>query len=288
MKTQNIFIAPMIAGLIGCAALFSAFAMKTGSSCEAQPGSVDSLTIASANLPQPMRVNVALPASYSVSGNNTSYPVLYLLNGHGGHCNSWGSIVPLDSIATAYDMIIVTPSGMNSWYFDSPRRPEMQMETFFTTELIPYIDANYRTIADREGRAITGLSMGGHGALWLAIRHQDLFSAAGSTSGGVDFTPFPGRWNLDDALGKRDDNPDLWKSSTVMSQLDRLEPGSLTIVTDCGTEDFFYKVNCQLDSALNSRGIHHTFITGPGAHNGAYWSKSIMPQLDIFNRTLSR
>lgn len=288
MNINKILLAPVMTGLVGCAVLFSAFAMKTGTAAEAAPGRVDSLTVSSSNLPQPMRVNVALPAGYLAEGDDNQYPVLYLLNGHGGHCNSWGSIVPLDSMATAYGMIIVTPSGMNSWYFDSPRRPEMQMETFITTELIPYIDANYRTIADRSGRAITGLSMGGHGALWLAIRHQDLFSAAGSTSGGVDFTPFPGRWNLDDALGKRDDNPELWQSSTVMSQLDRLEPGALTIVTDCGTDDFFYTVNCRLDSALNARGIHHTYITGPGAHNGAYWSKSIMPQLDIFSRVLAR
>ncbi len=288
MKIQKILIAPMMVSLIGCAALFSAFAMKTGHTESAVPGRVDSLSISSANLPQPMRVNVALPSSYFVEGDEKEYPVLYLLNGHGGHCNSWGSFVPIDSIASAYDMIIVTPSGMNSWYFDSPRRPEMQMETFFVSELIPYIDANYRTRADRTGRAITGLSMGGHGALWLAIRHQDLFSAAGSTSGGVDFTPFPGRWNLDDALGTRDENPDLWKSSTVMSQLDRLEPGALTIVTDCGTDDFFYKVNCQLDSALNARGIYHTFITGPGGHTTQYWSKSILPQLEIFQRVFSR
>jgi len=58
-------------------------------------------------------------------------------------------------------------------------------------ELIQWVDENYRTIAERGGRAISGLSMGGHGGLFLGFRHQDVFGACGSMSGGVDIRPFP-------------------------------------------------------------------------------------------------
>jgi len=88
-------------------------------------------------------------------------------------------------MADRYGAIIVTPDGgVDSWYFDSPVDPTYRYETFVTQELIPYIDKLYKTVADRSGRAIAGLSMGGHGALYLAIRHQELFAAAGSMSGG--------------------------------------------------------------------------------------------------------
>lgn len=99
-------------------------------------------------------------------------------------------------------MIIVCPDGRNSWYWDSPVDPSMQMESFFTDCLIPTVDSLYRTMPARGGRAITGLSMGGHGALWLAWRHPDLFGAAGSMSGGVDIRPFPANWNMADRLGR--------------------------------------------------------------------------------------
>ena len=68
---------------------------------------------------------------------------------------------------------------------------DVRYETFISDELVKYVDSHYKTVADRKGRAITGLSMGGHGAMWNGLRHSDVFSAAGSTSGGVDYPPFP-------------------------------------------------------------------------------------------------
>ena len=284
MKASKIIACTMLAALGACMASFS-----RPSCCAAvEPGRVDSLTVESALLPQPMRVNVALPAQYLAEADTASYPVVYLLNGHGGNCNNWGGIVPLDSIASAYGMIIVTPSGMTSWYFDAPAKPEMQMESFIIRELVPFIDATYRTRPEREARAVTGFSMGGHGALWLAIRHPEVFGSAGSSSGGVDFTPFPKKWNLPDMLGEAKANADVWRSHTVMSQLDKLEPGEINIIFDCGTSDFFYGVNCALDSALNARGIYHTYITGPGTHNGEYWRRAVYPQLDMFKSVFSK
>lgn len=250
-------------------------------------GSITTIVLPSSLLPASMNVNVALPDDYG-RDTATRYPVVYMLNGHGGNNASWGSLVPLDSLASVHNLIIVCPDGMNSWYFDSPRRSDMQMESFIVEELVPYIDSHYRTLARPESRAITGLSMGGHGALWLAIRHKDLFRNAGSTSGGVDFTPWPGSWNIREMLGERDADPEVWRTHTVASLIPGLNPGDLNIIFDCGTEDFFYNVNCALDSALNSRHIPHVYRTSPGAHNGAYWSRSILPQLEYFTSVLTR
>ena len=73
-----------------------------------------------------------------------------------------------------------------SYYLNSPVVKESQFETYISEEVIEKIDNTYRTIKNKKGRAISGLSMGGYGALYLAIRHPDLFCAAGSMSGALN------------------------------------------------------------------------------------------------------
>lgn len=100
--------------------------------------------------------------------------------------------------------------------------------------------------------------------------------------------PFPKNWGMRDLLGEQSANRDRWESHTVKNLIDSLRPGQIDIIFDCGTEDFFYKVNCNLDSALNARRIPHVYLTSPGKHNGEYWERAIYPQLDFFERVLKR
>ena len=245
----------------------------------------DTLTLQSPKLPQPMKVTVAAPDGPG------PYPTLYLLNGYGGDYRKWPELADIDSIARTKELIVVCPSGMNCWYWDSPAQPEMQMESFITGELVPAIDSLYPTIARPESRAITGFSMGGHGGLWLAMRHPDIWRPAGATSGGADIRPFPHYRRMAHWLGKRDSVPEVWDTHTVMTLAETLPDStlrSLDIFFDCGTDDFFYGVNCALDSVLSRRHIPHVYATYPGAHTGPYWSKSIHPQVDHFAKTLTR
>ncbi|MDP4203508.1 MAG: alpha/beta hydrolase family protein [Bacteroidota bacterium] len=221
---------------------------------------------------------VVTPDNYSTAKR---LPVIYLLHGYGGNYNDWitqgKSFIPL---VDTYDVIVVCPDGaIGSWYFDSPMDKNFQYETYVTKELIPFVDSHYATIADRAGRGITGLSMGGHGALYLSFRHQDLFGVAGSMSGGVDFRPFPNNWEIAKRLGTYAENPDNWEKNTVVNLVHLLTPKSLTLIIDCGSEDFFYKVNCQLHEKLLDRNIPHDFIIRPGAHNWPYWNNSIQYQM---------
>lgn len=245
-------------------------------------GAVDVKEVPTANVPGPAMVTVGLPAAYET--DTISYPVVYLLNGHGGDNMSWHSrIADIDSLATTYGCVIVCPAGQNSWYWDSPVDSTMQMESYVMKDLIPWVESHYRTRRDRGGRAITGLSMGGHGGLWLGLRHTDVFGAAGSTSGGVDIRPFPERWNMADRLGAMADNPERWDRYTVMELVDGVEPGRTALIFDCGTDDFFYDVNNRLHRELTARGVPHTYLTGPGGHTNEYWARSIGPQLQFFH-----
>ncbi len=238
--------------------------------------------VPTANVPEPAMVTVALPDGYSQDSASVRYPVVYLLNGHGGDHRSWSYVINLDSLATAYGMIIVCPTGLNSWYWDAPADSTLKMESYVTEDLVPWVDSNYRTVADRAGRAITGLSMGGHGGLWLGLRHADMFGNAGATSGGVDIRPFPQKWNMADRLGPYAGNERVWDEHTVINLVPSVIPGQVNIIFDCGTEDFFYEVNNELHHALAKRGVPHTYLTSPGAHNSDYWRRSIVPQLQFF------
>ena len=104
--------------------------------------------------------------------------------------------------------------------------------------MVAYVDGHYATNSDRSQRGITGLSMGGHGAMYLAIRHQDVFSAVGSTAGGVDIRPFPNNWEMANRLGSYADNPEKWNQHTVMELTHLIQPKSLEIFVDCGRRLF--------------------------------------------------
>lgn len=203
------------------------------------------------------------------------FPVVYLLHGATGSHQDWPTKADLDDIASEYGIIIVCPDGQDSWYLDSPIDPKMQFETFISQELVNWIDHNYRSIADRRYRAITGLSMGGHGALWNAWRHPDVFGACGSMSGGLDITKFPDKWQVDKRLGKFAENQQRWTEHSVASLVPTLKAGQLAIIIDDGTDDIFYKVNCDLHESLLKRNIGHDFTIRPGNHSWGYWVNSL-------------
>lgn len=243
---------------------------------------VDTVDTYSDAMKKKIRAIVVTPDNYN---SGSQYPVVYLLHGASGNYTDWiKKATGVPDYADKYNVMIVCADGGNtSWYWDSPVDPTYKYETYITKELITYIDKNYKTIKNRSGRAITGLSMGGHGGLYLGIRHQDLFGVAGSMSGGVDIRPFPNNWDMAKRLGSLKDNAETWDKYTVTNQLDLLKPNSLAIIFDCGTDDFFYKVNVELHDKLLALKIPHDFIVRPGAHNWPYWTNAVGYQMLYFS-----
>jgi S-formylglutathione hydrolase FrmB len=243
---------------------------------------VDTVDTFSPSMKKNIRAVVIRPDNYN---EVKELPVLYLLHGYSGNYASWiAGAKGLEKSADIYQMVIVCPDGgFGSWYWDSPVDPAFQYETYVSKELVGWIDNKYKSIKNPRGRAITGLSMGGHGALFLAFRHQDVFGAAGSMSGGVDIRPFPLNWDMAKRLGNYNEQPERWEKNTVINLLYLLKPNSLKLIIDCGTEDFFYRVNENLHAQLLLRNIPHDYITRPGAHDWAYWSNAINYQLLFMN-----
>lgn len=258
--------------------------LALGVATVARAARIDTVAVQSACMQREIPALVIVPEAAA----EHPLPVLYLLHGYSGSHTAWQGITDLRPLSETYSMIIVCPDGENSWYWDSPKNPDVRFETFVAAELPAWVDARYPTVARREGRAIAGLSMGGHGAMWLSVRHRDVFGAAGSMSGGVDIRPFPDGWQMKEQLGELSENPEVWDAHTVMTQVDSLRDGDLEIIFDCGYDDFFFGVNTALHEKLRALGIQHDFVIRPGGHNNAYWANSLPYQMLFFQRFFQR
>ena len=240
----------------------------------------DTIEVMSHAMDRTIKNVVVLPRQYFTMTDD-SYPVLYLLHGAYGCYNDWSHKANLHRLSDKYGVIIVCPDGQDSWYFDSPIDPKMQFETYVSKELVAYIDSHYRTYANRYMRAITGLSMGGHGALWLAWRHPDIYGMCGSMSGGVDITTIKDHYKIDKRLGKYAANEALWKSHSVINLVPTLKNDQFIIIDD-GTSDIFIEDNRALHAALQQHKIKHDYRERPGRHSWDYWSKSLENHLTAF------
>jgi S-formylglutathione hydrolase FrmB len=260
---------------------------------------VDTLDVPSAAMKRNLRAGVVLPDSYAKG--KAIYPVLYLLHGGGGQFSDWLKQTPdktlLQRLADQYNLIIVTPEGDRlSGYLDSPIQKDNLFETYITKEVVEKIDNTYRTIRDRKGRVITGLSMGGHGSLYLAGRHPDLYCAAGSMSGALDLNVTNWRIQPEFAkqiepqferiLGPAGATPDLYAANSVVNMCDKLKFSGLKIIIDCGVDDFLIEPNREVHRRLVYNKTEHDYTERPGAHTWDYWQNSLPYHLLFFANVL--
>ncbi len=266
----------------------------------ARAAKVDTLDIPSAAMHRTYRAAVVLPASYA-RNKKASYPVLYLLHGAFGHFSSWlkspADKQLLHRLADQYNLIIVTPEGETfSFYLDSPVKADSQFETYLTKEVIPAIDQGYRTVRDRRGRVIAGLSMGGYGALYLSARHPDLYAAAGSMSGALElsnanrrFTPEELAWrikNLQPILGSEADNPAFFSTNSLINMTDRIHRNGLPLIIDCGVDDGLIDINREMHRRLVYNHTPHDYTERPGGHTWDYWQNALPYQVLFLHQVL--
>jgi S-formylglutathione hydrolase FrmB len=142
----------------------------------------------------PLSVHVVLPAGYDQNAHRR-YPVLYALPGTSNKASVWLSNIHTVQLTAKLPIIVVIPDGTynadgggfyTDWVDRTTSRGVANWETFHTKELVPWIDARYRTIASRAGRAIVGISQGGFGSMSYAARNPGLYGAVASFSGAVD------------------------------------------------------------------------------------------------------
>jgi putative tributyrin esterase len=239
---------------------------------------------------------IVLPNSYAKS--KTSFPVLYLLHGAYGHFNDWLSKTPnknlIQQLSDQYNMIIVMPEGETfSFYLDSPVNKGSQFETYITSEVVHKIDNTYRTINDRKGRFITGLSMGGHGAMYLSAKHPELFCAAGSMSGVADMgsmiTPESKERIsklMEPVFGPEGKSQEVYASYAVLGMVTKMKTNKLALIIDCGVDDFLIESNRELHRRLVYEKVAHDYTERPGAHTWEYWENALPYHVLFFSKVI--
>ena len=261
-------------------------------------------TLQTPALRDPTRVRVLLPAGYA-SDAPRRYPVLYLLHGADSDYRSWTRYGDAQAITAHAPLIIVMPDGgSDGWYtdwYDGDRPVQPRWETYHVGQLVPWIDATYRTIAARRGRAIAGLSMGGYGALSYAARHPGTFAAAASFSGALEV-------GSADAWGERSANEARWRAHLPISIAARLRSLALVELRTgdgrpgpldprgtkpgcgaCALERFLHSSNVRLHARLRALGIRHLWDDyGPGTHAWPYWRRDLRETLPDLARVLAR
>ncbi|HQW83196.1 MAG TPA: alpha/beta hydrolase family protein [Ferruginibacter sp.] len=250
-------------------------------------GSVDTVSVFSNSMHKAIKCVVVKPSAYEDVGKQ--FPVVYLLHGYSGNYSNWITRVPeLNNYVDRFNCIIVCPDGnYSSWYFDSPVDSAYRYETYIVFEVVTYIDSNYKTIANKAHRAITGLSMGGHGALFLGLRHSDIFGAAGSMSGVVDLYESKNKYDIGKRIGDTISHAKDWHNLSVINLIENYNNNNLKIIFDCGDEDIFINANRRLHEKMLQLQIPHQYTERPGKHNWNYWQNSISFQLLFFQHYFS-
>jgi enterochelin esterase family protein len=244
-------------------------------------GHVQALTYQSESLSKERQAVVYLPPGYDANAGR--YPVLYLLHGAGSDENTWiergQANVILDNLIADGELdplVVVMPYGYTSRLPEGESRSgadgyKTDMEEFavdFVNDLVPLVESRFHVAADREHRAIAGLSMGGGQSFAIGLTHPELFSSVAGFSSAMQIANSP-------AWGGVDMDAMLAANVDAINELDRLWVG-------CGTEDRLFDANRAFSEQLTAAGVEHVFRVTLGGHTMNVWQRylhEVAPQL---------
>lgn len=242
-------------------------------------------------VPEPVEVLVVTPPSYD-SSPGRRYPVLYFLHdGYGDSRTLWRRDVAAQALERMRDgrlpeFLIVAPEGSGSWFSDS-HDGTRQYEQFLALHLPLWVESRYRVLPGQGARGITGISMGGYGAVKTALKHPELFGSVSSLSGALipfGWADLPryslvARYTLkrvfgDTAEDNSLDSNDAWN---VLWSVCFEEP-PFDVQLRGGTEDIYGLggVAAQFGMLLNERGVPATVVLESGGHDWDYWGPQML------------
>ncbi len=235
------------------------------------------VTFHSPALNRDMPYRVILPASIPTG---KMLPVLYLLHGGGGGFHDWSNYSDVALFAEK-GLILVMPEGESSYYTNAADRPQDHYEDYIATDLIADVEKQFPAVPGRANRAIMGISMGGFGAVNLALKHPDLFIFAAGISSALDVPSRPfsikriqqyrqhaaifGPWKSEH---RRTNDPYVLARSADPAKTPYL-------YLTCGDQEGLLPANRQFAALLKDRHIPSEFHPGPGDHDWNQWNQRL-------------
>lgn len=214
-------------------------------------------------------VAVYLPPAY-LRHPERRFPTVYLFHGINGGAAEWQTRDIEDRIDRLVrdkgvaQSVVVMPDAESLWYVDSSDAPWRSM---FVEEMVPFVDAHYRTVPDRSMRAVTGVSMGGHGAFTISWAHPEIFSSIATHMGALSFPPLAG--TPAEIAANAGEAPDVQVNERTPEFLAQFR----YYFDACEEDDFrFDDAARAMDAALTAKGVDHAWAVYPtGIHNDACW-----------------
>ena len=239
-----------------------------------------------------MPYRIHLPDEYEKVTEH--YPVLYLLHGLFGSFENWEELGGLGATIGTHKLIVVMPEGEDGWYTDGINDRD-RYEEYIVRDLIQHCDRTYRTKTQKRFRAIAGNSMGGYGAVKIALKFPQLFDFAYSSSGAFAVTDWnedepPPKWeeyrsSVTRIFGSKNSQiragNDVFDLASSMNRTDLPE-----FYFDCGTDDEFREANIRLAEQFQRLAIPCSLELVLGGHDWAYWSSQFAQIIKIAERRL--
>jgi len=241
---------------------------------------------------------IVLPPTFDTD-KTEHFPILYSLHGLGDneqffvHSGAWNLVEDLREKGELRNFLIATPDGGAGFYINS-KDGRNRYEDFLLQEFFPFIEKRYRAAPGRANRAISGVSMGGYGALHLAFRHPQLFASVSAHSaalieklpGFLGASPSSPRARVLGGVFGNPPDPIFWDQNSPLVLARTANLAGLKIYFDCGDNDDygFYTGATALDKILASRRVPHEFHLYPGRHDAAYFAEHLPASLQFHSR----
>ena len=295
--------------------LWVAATLGAPTTARAQPPPIQTVEFHADSIGRTMTYNIVLPSRYGHAATaDRQYRTLYLLHGADSNFQTWRHLLPAPRDARDDDLIVVMPDAGNSFYVNWAQSDDAHAnawEDYIVEDVVGHVEANYRALSRREGRAIAGFAMGGYGALVIGLRHPELFVSIGSQSGTLDYGRSaaarlrigglahpPQRYAPEVESQRTVNDPDIgmpgFSSLTdrtpngqpfdTSEQADAHDPFMLVmrvprdtlpfIQIDCGTGDPGLRTTQSFISLLLDADIPFDFTQRRGAHDPASWMEA--------------
>lgn len=228
--------------------------------------------------------NIVFPDDASIP---RPWSVFYLLHGLSDDHTIWMRRTSIERYVAGLPLVVVMPDGGRGWYTNA--KEGYAHEDDLIKDVVGLVDRTFPVKAERSGRAIGGLSMGGYGAVKVGLKHHELFASITSHSGALGFThdepekAKPLSPEFERIFGKSPGGG----PEDPFAIVDRIDHGRIPALRiDCGTEDFLLDQNRAFHKHLEEKKVPHEYVEFPGGHDWAYWDLHVKEAIAFHVRNL--